>query len=376
MTTTDIQSATRLAAVPRAVIMQPTTLCQPLDCTYCYLPFRKQNHLMPQVVAQAVASTVNGWAARDPLFEVVWHGGEPLSAGRDHLGKLMAPFTGVKHTLQTNAALLDDTWCEFLLEHDVGIGVSIDGPAEMNSHRVTRAGHPAHRVIMRGIQRLRSHGIPFSAIAVVAEPDPARASALYDFFADLGCHSLGVNVEEQEGANTAEKTPDSVRATEFWAALVAAWEANPVIQLREVSRVLDFASAVLGGERVPGPAIQPWDPLPTIAYDGGVVLFSPELAGFTDDRFGDFTTGNVLHHELDQLLAEATDRTPWLAEFWHGVDSCRATCPTFAFCGGGHPANRYFEHHGRFDGTRTAYCTTSKIALLEGVTRHVRTHRD
>lgn len=376
MTTTDIQPAARLAAVPRAVIMQPTTLCQPLDCTYCYLPLRKQKHVMPQAVAQAVASTVNGWAEQDPCFEVVWHGGEPLSAGRDHLAKLMAPFTGVKHTLQTNAALVDDAWCQFLKEHDVGVGVSIDGPPEMNGHRVTRAGHPAHRVIMRGSQRLRAHGIPFSAIAVVTEPDPARAADFYDFFADLGCHSLGVNVEEQEGTNTAAQAPDPARATEFWAALTAAWEANPVIQLREVSRVLQFADAVLSGEPVAGPADQLWDPLPTIAYDGGVVLLSPELAGFTDDRFGDFTTGNVLHHELDQLLAQAEGRTSWLAEFWQGVDACRATCSTFAFCGGGHPANRYFEHHGRLGGTRTAYCTTAKIALLEGVTRHVRTHSD
>ncbi|MFD8950497.1 hypothetical protein ACFV0B_16710 [Streptomyces xanthophaeus] len=50
-----------------------------------------------------------------------------------------------------------------------------------------------------------------------------------------------------------------------------------------------------------------------------------------------------------------------MAEFWQGVDACRA-------------ANRYFEHVGRFDGTRTRYCTTAKIALLEGVTRHVRSH--
>ncbi|MET7905728.1 hypothetical protein ABZS86_31430 [Streptomyces sp. NPDC005355] len=51
--------------------------------------------------------------------------------------------------------------------------------------------------------------------------------------------------------------------------------------------------------------MRPADPLPTVAYDGGVVLLSPELVGFTDERFGDFTTGNVFQHGLDRLLVEA-----------------------------------------------------------------------
>nr|WSX49292.1 radical SAM protein [Streptomyces sp. NBC_00974] len=355
--------------------MQPTTQCLPMDCTYCYLPFRKLKHLMPVGVAEAVAASVNPWAADDPAFEVVWHGGEPLATGREHLAALMAPFEGVKHSVQTNAALIDDAWCEFLLGHDVHVGVSIDGPEDMNAHRITLAGHSGFRFAMRGIERLRRRGIRFSAIAVVSDPAPENAGRLYDFFAELGVTTLGVNVEEEEGVNTGSKAADPVQATEFWGALADAWRADPVIRLREVQRVLNFAGAVLGGRpTAPTPASAPWDPLPTIAYDGGVVMLSPELAGFTDTRFGDFTTGNVLRTGLDVLVAEAEERTPWITEFWDGVDACRATCPTFAFCGGAHPANRYFEHGGRMDGTRTSYCTTSKIALLEGVTRHARAH--
>lgn len=365
----------RLAAVPRAVVMQPTTQCLPMDCTYCYLPLRKKKHLMPVEVATAVAASANAWAVDDPAFEVVWHGGEPLAAGRAHLAALMDPFEGVKHSVQTNAVLVDDAWCGFLAEHGVAVGVSIDGPEDMNTRRVTLAGRPGFRPAMRGIDRLRRHGIPFSAIAVVSDPDPADAARFYGFFAELGATALGVNVEEEEGVNRAVHRPDAVRAAEFWAALADAWRAAPVVRLREVQRVANFAGAVLQGRATtPLPASVPWDPLPTVAYDGGVVMLSPELAGFTDDRFGDFTTGNVLDVGLGVLVAEAEERTPWITEFWAGMDACRATCPYFAFCGGGHPANRYFEHRGRMDGTRTRYCTTAKIALLEGVTRHVRAH--
>ncbi|MFD9570332.1 cyclophane-forming radical SAM peptide maturase AmcB [Streptomyces sp. NPDC059982] len=370
-----MHSPTRLAAIPRSVIMQPTTQCLPMDCTYCYLPFRKIENLMPVPVAEAVAQAVNGWTSQVPGFEVVWHGGEPLATGREHLALFMAPFENVKHSVQTNAALVDDAWCVFLLEHDFAVGVSIDGPEDMNTHRITLAGHPGFRVTMRGIERLQRHGIPFSAIAVVSDPDPSNAARFYEFFAELGVTTLGVNVEEEEGVNLGVRPADHGRSVEFWAALADAWRANPVVRLREVQRVLNFAGAVLGGHATaPTPTSAPWDPLPTVAYDGGVVMLSPELAGFTDTRFGDFTTGNVLEEGLDVLVSEAEQRTPWITEFWNGVDDCRATCPAFAFCGGAHPANRYFEHNGRFDGTRTRYCTTAKIALLEGVTRHVREH--
>ncbi|MCY0939660.1 cyclophane-forming radical SAM peptide maturase AmcB [Streptomyces sp. H34-S4] len=361
---------TWLAARPRSVIMQPGTRCLPLDCSYCYLPFRKVAHLMPVRVAEAVATVVNRWATSDPGFEVVWHGGEPLAVGREHLAALMAPFRGVKHTVQTNAVLIDDAWCKFLREHDMAVGVSIDGPEHMNIHRVTSAGHSAFRVIMRGIDRLRHHGIPFSAIAVVSDPDPALAEDFYGFFAELGVTSVGVNIEEQEGENVTLDR-DAGQVTRFWEALASAWTANPVTPVREISRVLDFARSVLDDSgRVAAAA--PWDPLPTVAYDGSVVLLSPELAGYHDERLGDFTTGNVLTAPLGVLLAEAEARTPWLGELWRGVEACRASCEYFAFCGGGHAANRYFEHDGRLDGTRTRYCASSKIALFEGVTDHVR----
>ena len=43
---------------------------------------------------------------------MVWHGGEPLAAGREHLAALIAPFgPEVEHHVQTNATLIDDEWC-------------------------------------------------------------------------------------------------------------------------------------------------------------------------------------------------------------------------------------------------------------------------
>ncbi|MEJ3743026.1 cyclophane-forming radical SAM peptide maturase AmcB [Actinomycetes bacterium KLBMP 9797] len=358
-----------IATVPTYVVMQPTTLCN-LDCAYCYLPWRAEDRKMPVAVAAAVAGAVNAWAATG-RFSVVWHGGEPMAAGRPHLAALLAPFDPrVEHHVQTNATLIDDAWCAFFAEHQVRVSVSVDGPQARNGDRVTRGGQPSYDRIMRGVDALRRHGIGFSALCVVARPEPGLATELYDYFLELGCDVLGINIEEQEGVNARSNARDPAAVSGFWAELVAAWRRDPRIHLREVEWSLRYAAAVLDGtadEVLP----RRLDPIPTIGYDGSVVLLSPELAGFSDPRYGDFTSGNVLSTELPEIIATAAANTPWIGEFLTGVEACRATCPYFGFCGGAHAANRYFEH-GRFDGTETDHCRNSKIGLLEGVLDHAR----
>ena len=359
-----------ISTQPTYVVMQPTTLCN-LDCAYCYLPFRSLDQRMPVAVAKAVAAAVQPWS-RTGRFSVVWHGGEPLAAGREHFAALLAPFDpAVEHHVQTNATLIDDAWCQFFLEHDIRVSVSVDGPEARNGERINRAGKPAYSKIMRGIEALRRHEIPFSALCVVGCPEPGQATELYDYFLELGCEVLGINVEETEGVNTRGNRHPEAAVTAFWAELVTAWRRDPRIHLREVEWSLRYVAAVLEGtadEVLP----RRLDPIPTVSQDGSVVLLSPELAGFTDARYGDFTSGNVLETPLGEILAGALG-TPWIREFLDGVEACRATCPYFGFCGGAHAANRYFER-GRFDVTTTDHCRNSKIRLLEGVLDHARDH--
>jgi uncharacterized protein len=285
----------------------------------------------------------------------------------------MAPFHGVEHHIQTNATLVNDAWCEFLAERQVKVGVSVDGPEELNRHRVARNDRPAYHQIMRGIDALRRAGIPFAALCVVSDPRPELAAPLYAYFRELGCYALGINVEEREGVNVRDTDFDGAAVQGFWAELTAAWRADPVIELREIEWALRYAGAALAGtddELLP----RHFDPIPVIAEDGRVVLLSPELAGFTDPRYGDFSSGNVLDRPLHEIVADTARRpTGWIAEYLTGVEACRADCPYFGFCGGAHAANRYFEH-GRFDGTQTDHCRNSKIHLLEGVLDYAREH--
>lgn len=352
---------------PTSVIMQPETLCN-LDCTYCYLPFRRERNTMKLAVAQAVAESVRPWSAYSTV-EVCWHGGEPLATGRPHLGRLMDAFAGidVKHVVQTNATLIDEAWCEFFAERGVHVGVSIDGPPADNASRIDRRRMPTQAKALRGIELLRAHGHEVHAIAVVSDPTPERARRLYAFAVECGIAHLGVNIEEQEGVNVSTNAHRQDVVTDFWTALAASWRKNPTVRVRELERALSYAGAVLGHDSATHRRGALIDPLPTVGHDGSVTLISPELAGFNSNR-GTFSSGNVLRNTLDEVIERSTTESFWVAEFSQGVKTCQLTCQYFDFCGGGHPANRYFEH-GRMDGTTTNYCQNSKISLLEGVLR-------
>ncbi len=52
---------------------------------------------------------------------------------------------------------------------------------------------------MRGIELLKKHKVPFHAIAVITADALDQPDAVFNFFKDNEIHSVGFNIEEQEG---------------------------------------------------------------------------------------------------------------------------------------------------------------------------------
>jgi uncharacterized protein len=57
-----------------------------------------------------------------------------------------------------------------------------------------------------------------------------------------------------------------------------------------------------------------------------------------------------------------------------GIEKCRSECAYFGFCGGGQPANKYFEA-GSFAASETRYCRFRKKALTDVVLDYVEQQR-
>lgn len=131
----------------------------------------------------------------DVLF--CWHGGEtlmrPISFYRRaiELQRKYARGRRIDNTIQTNATMLTDEWCEFFRENNFLVGVSIDGPQEFHDeYRRTATGKPTFHKVMQGIRLLNKHNVEWNALAVVNDFNADYSLEFYNFFKEIGCHYI------------------------------------------------------------------------------------------------------------------------------------------------------------------------------------------
>ena len=136
---------------------------------------------------------------------------------------------------------------------------------------------------------------------------------------------------------------------------------GPPVRVREFE---SMRGAILYGGAAP-PRTQETVPFAILSvdYQGNFATFSPELLGLPSRHYGAFLLGNVCADSLG--AAAATPRFAAIhRDIAAGIERCRGQCPYFALCGGGAPANKYFEN-GSFDSTETLFCRFYRKALVD-----------
>lgn len=358
----------------RLLVLQPTPYCN-LDCSYCYLPHRNDRRRMSDDVLRGIATRVlNAPQVRagPDALTIVWHGGEPMTLPPDWYARafaLLEDETGRtwRHAFQTNAVGVDDRWIALFRDWRVQLGVSLDGPAHLHdAMRKTRGGAGSHALTMAGIARLQAAGLPFHIISVLTAPALAAADELFAFFAAHGLRDLAFNIEETEGGHAdSSMTGDMAAAyARFLRRFLARMRhADPPMRLREQEGVRGLI-ATPRAQRGHNPQTTPLEVV-SVAADGGLSTFSPELLGVPAPRFDDFIFGNVLRDGLEDML-----RNPAFlrlhGEIRAGIAACAARCAHFEVCGGGAPANKYFEL-GDCTGTETTYCRLTVKTALDAI---------
>ena len=347
--------------------MQPTTMCN-LHCQYCYLPDRDKVEMMTKEVSEAIAKSIS---ETDYPICLVWHGGEPLAAGSKLFQELVDPFRSlldkkkVRHSIQSNGTLINQQWCDFFQKEKFQIGVSLDGNESHNSNRVTITGIPAFAKIMKGISLLKQNNLPFSVIATVNPKNIGDPFSFYEFFSSLGCNSLNINIEEKEGFNRYNQGPQEKDVKDFWKKLFDVWRENPIIKIREFDMALGYIASTLNPDKNPGNKRYARGFWPTIAYNGDVVVISPEFISVNEDERSRFVIGNVLEKPLHQIVYESQN-VWYVKDFFEGVKKCKSSCSYYAFCGGGQASNKYFEL-GNIAGTETTHCRNSRKLVMDSI---------
>lgn len=350
----------------RRIVMQPTSLCN-LNCSYCYLAHRQENKRMSVSVSDAVANSVGDTAGN---IRITWHGGEPLSCGSVYFKELLLPFESlrvsgkVSHSIQTNGTLINDEWCLLFKKYNIQVGVSLDGPKWANHKRVSWNNRESYANVIKGINFLKKHEVPFSVICVVGEHSLNQAGELYDFFTKLGCYEVGFNFEEKIGINNTIPSDSQYKVKKFWEELFVAWKKNPVIEVREFSDILNWMS-IISEEAINKPTPGFLDLFPSVSYSGDVVLLSPEFLDAKSEYYNNFVVGNVLSKSLISILFDG-EKAKYVSDFNKGLEKCLQLCEYSEHCMGGQASSKFFEL-GSTNGTETTYCRNSEQFLIEAV---------
>lgn len=364
------------------LVLQPSPFCN-INCSYCYLPNRSSNQKMSmEIVEAAIHRVLQGGLIRDEL-NIIWHAGEPLAvpinwyrSAFEVIQRTIPKQIPVHHAIQSNGLLLSDTWCEFIREHHISIGLSIDGPANLHDiHRRTRDGRGTHALAIRGLKLLQKHGIPFHIISVITRNSLEKADEIYEYFTSLGVTQIGFNIEETEGENTVSSLETSTEEAiqEFMKRLFfLEKQSGYTLSIREFelarNKILEMPSMLDWEFPYYNEQVRPLG-IVSVASDGTFSTYSPELLGMPTPPYGTFSFGNVLTDSFSAMVETPTFQKAF-NDICTGLRLCRESCAYYGFCGGGAPANKYYENK-TLASAETRYCRHSIQVPLEIVLKEM-----
>jgi len=182
---------------PFTLLIKPSGSDCNIDCSYCFYKCRApeigegRQRMSDEVLEKLVKDYMQlGF----PLAGFAWQGGEPTLMGLDFYKKAVelqkkygSPGQEVGNSLQTNAILLNDEWCEFLAENKFLVGVSIDGPKEIHDYyRVDHSGGGTFDKVMRAIDKCKEHKVEFNTLTLLSERNADKPDVVFDFLVGLG----------------------------------------------------------------------------------------------------------------------------------------------------------------------------------------------
>lgn len=174
-------------------------------CSYCYNSSEMfRGRTMPIPVARRILEKAFQEIPA-PSLTFDFMGGEPMLAFESILEVLrygreleQRHQKRAAFLMQTNGALLTEERVRVLLEHQVGVGVSLDGPEELHDrHRLSAGGQGTHSQVEANLLRARDLGLQVTPLAVIDQPE--NYGRVLDYFVELGFEAMRFNYSNYMG---------------------------------------------------------------------------------------------------------------------------------------------------------------------------------
>ncbi|MBN1766358.1 MAG: anaerobic sulfatase maturase [Sedimentisphaerales bacterium] len=310
-----------------------------LKCRYCFYAgktglFGPGRHRMNDEVLERLVGDYMGQGFAQGHF--AWQGGEPTLMGLEFYQKvveLQEVYAGegqvVGNSLQTNAILLDERWCEFLHEHNFLVGISLDGPQKYHDHyRQDHVGGGTFERVMQGIDNCRKHKVEFNILVLLNDKNVAAPDELFDFFIENDFKYLQFIPCVERDAQTGEITDYSITPKQYGDFMCRIFDRWQEIGPRQLSiRMFDSILArLLRGEHTVCKFRRRCNEYVVVEHNGDV--FSCDF--FVEDRW---RLGNIMETPLAELaLGKRKDE---FARLKRKIGNKCTVCRYGTYCHGG-----------------------------------------
>jgi uncharacterized protein len=353
----------QLPAAIHPFILKLAARCN-LDCSYCYVynqadtGWRSRPKLMSQTVFDATVARIRRHcrASGQRSALVLFHGGEPTLIGPARFAHYCMQLRQALHgevevvpAIQTNGVLLDDAWADVLAEHDVQVGVSLDGPAAVNdSARLDHHGRGSHAAVLRGLESLRRRGLDFTLLCVIrlgSDPVVVHRHLLAQGPKEI---SYLLPAESREAVAALRARFGPTPCADFLIPIFDAWWFEGDID-QPIREFWNMARVIMGGQSRLDSIGNP--PLCFVAVETDGAMEGLDKLRICED--GLTATGlNVLDADFSDIAAHSPFHRAAMAGPPLPTDC--ASCPEALTCAGGYLPHRYMESAG-FDHS-SAWC--------------------
>jgi len=229
-----------------------------IACTYCY-DFSSASYKSRLTVEQGCKAVDGALARAGNRLNVLFHGGEPLLAfeairaiAAHAKAAAAARNIEILLSIQTNGTRFDDATVPFLIENEFSVGISLDGPAEINdAHRITFGGAGTHDRIVTLLERYPELLKRLGVLTTVTRRNCAELLPIARAFRDMGIQCWDVTVFQAAGRGSLQEdkfAPDTDILIGSYFALMDAIE-NGEMDTIEIRPILHYLRNLLSFDR-------------------------------------------------------------------------------------------------------------------------------
>jgi len=348
---------------PFTLLIKPTGSDCNLDCKYCFYKNRSpqvgqgRQRMSNEVLENLVKDYLE---LRLPFSGFAWQGGEPTLMGLDFYKKAVAlqekygaAGQEIGNSLQTNAVLLTDEWCDFLQGFGFLVGISIDGPRELHDYyRRYRSGRGTFDKVIRAVESCKEYKVAFNTLTLLNNRNVEEPERLFDFIVWLGVKFLQfipcVEIEAATG-KVADFSITPGQYGDFLCRLFDHWyKYGPKeVSIRDFDSILSYC--VTGRHTICTFDKQCVQYI-VVEYNGDV---------FCCDFFVEmkWRLGNIFETPIEKLAADSKKRT--FARAKQNLSNKCLACRHLALCRGGCLKDRAFFDRDNF-GRESYFCESYK----------------